>query len=121
MSPSGITATASDAELINDLQKLLNEISVKFKAVKGNYPDGDLRPAFYGMTGNIVYPMQLHLLAMQYTLTQPSWWISTFKKDKMSDLDLKAVEECSSIFKHSYFVFFLARLETLLQKTIHLL
>lgn len=107
---------ARDKQFIVELREILNETKKDYDTIKDLYPERDLRPAFYGLPANIIYSLFLHASSIDDTISQPSWW-----QEKLGiTIDVAAVKESASFSKHAYFIFFLARIESLQRKTINL-
>lgn len=110
-----------DQKFIIDIHDLLIRIKNDYDSLIAIYPDNDIRPAFLGLTGNVIHSLLLHLMSAEDTFTRPEWWRLRFNKNNMSKKDFEAVKESASVTKHAYFVIFFSRIETLQRKTINLI
>lgn len=106
-----------DQNLILSLEKILKEINQQFDHLSALYPQGDLRPAFFGLTGNILGCFYLHLSSAQDTICRQEWWGYKFK----TPANIGQIYESAIFSKHAFFIFFLARMESLQRKTINLI
>lgn len=110
-----------DEKFIQDIQNLLLSIKQDYDKLAKIYPKNDIRTSFFGLTGNLIHALFLHLLSAFDTFTKPEWWKLRFNKDTMSEGDLQAVQESAIVGKLAYFTVLLGRIESLQRKSINLI
>jgi hypothetical protein len=104
---------------IRETERLLSIIKQHRDSIKSRVPDNDIRVSFFGLTGNVLHSLLLFFAATIQTIANPKWWKESYNKDSMTAQDLAAIKNLERLSKHSFFLFFFSRIETLLRKTIN--
>lgn len=108
-------------QLIRNVEGLLQRVLVEYNNQKTLRPQNDIRSAFLGLPGNILHSLLLQLVAANDTIMWPQWWQNRFGKQELLPIDLEAIDQSAKLMKHSYLVFFFARIETLQRKSINII
>lgn len=105
-------------KFIREIERLL-QLSMKYYDKQADLvPPKDIRLAFFGLTGNVLHSLLLFSVASIQTLYETDWWIKNYGRKEMTDLDKAAIRHLEAFSKHSFLIFFLSRIETLMRKTI---
>ena len=107
-------------KVLRETEKLLGLIKKYHDQIKKTVPDNDIRVSVFGLTGNVLHSLLLFFAATIQTIAEPKWWKQTYGKEQLSDQDMGAIRNIERLSKHSFFVFFFSRIETVTRKTINL-
>ena len=103
---------------IRGLEALLTRLQGINDRLEKKYPKNDLRLAAIGLPGNALHSYVIFYGMVEYTLVHRSWWQAAYGKKELSPRDMRAVRNLESITRHSFFVFYLSRIEWTLRKLV---
>ncbi len=105
---------------LRETERVLIIIKKYHDEAKERFPEKDIRISFFGLTGNVLHSLLLFLVATIQTIADPEWWKKSYGRAELTDQDMAAIRNIESLSKHSFFVFFFSRIETIFRKTTNL-
>lgn len=107
-----------EEKVIRSIESLLHRLKAINDQLVAKYPDGDLRRAIVGLSGNVLHSYLLHFAMAEYTITHKAWWNEAFQKEEPTASDMQALRNLESMTKHATFVFVFSRIEWCFRKLL---